>query len=268
MMLRSVPLGTSEAALDASSTTTSAGVSIRAAGTVGTPGTVGTKGADPTAADRPSAPAGLERSSTCALRVGGSSHIRSVPAPTVATPTATRAAVIDHVVATSTASAGASMKVSSVHTESRANAVRCSSSGTSTASDCRTTEKTGTMNRPAKAAAPTSAAYPRNGAVVQTAASITTDGASARHRPSGPTTCSVTTTPSDAWGTRATNATRTRRSTAGRSRRRRYGSKDMGGSSQRRALVRALIPGSRPSGRPPGAQRPARHEPCKLSWSA
>ena len=125
-----------------------------------------------------------ERASTPALLVGGSNHMSSPPAPTVATPTETSAAVVDHVVATSTASAGASMNVSSVHTESSANAVRCSSGGTSTASDCRTTEKTGTMNRPARAAAPTSASKVRKGAAVQMAASMRTEGSSARRSPS------------------------------------------------------------------------------------
>lgn len=81
----------------------------------------------------------------------------SAPDPTVAMPTVTRAAVVDTCVAMTTPIAGASMKVSSVPTESSAYAVRCSLSGTSTPKDWRTTEKTGTRNTPATNAAPISA---------------------------------------------------------------------------------------------------------------
>ena len=72
----------------------------------------------------------------------------SSPAPEAATPTAVSPTVVETWVATTAASAGPVMKISSVTIESRANAERRSSPSVITPRDWRSTLKTGSVNTP------------------------------------------------------------------------------------------------------------------------
>lgn len=112
MIDTSVPLRTSAAAVQAPRTTSRPGAANARAPRPATSPTGSPAGSASTSAPR------------CEV-VGGSNHMSSSPAPTVATPITVRAIVLDAVVASTTPMAGASMKVSSVATESSAKAVRC-----------------------------------------------------------------------------------------------------------------------------------------------
>jgi hypothetical protein len=119
---------------------------------------------------------------------GGLNACNAKPAVTIVTPRASIATVVETCVATSTPSIGPAMYDNSIDIESSEYAARRCSSGTSAASDWRTTENTGSANNPITNAATSSTGYGSHGAENQNTASATIDTDSIRRKPCWSTT--------------------------------------------------------------------------------